>query len=91
MVSKKTKKTTAKKSVAKKKATKKAVAKKNDTKTIVDPSIMPSDVTLDKKDIDPNVMPSDTQSDKKVGNKNSGNIILIIIAIALVAIFFMIK
>ncbi|MFL2660146.1 MAG: hypothetical protein ACJ0GZ_04130 [Alphaproteobacteria bacterium] len=71
MVSTKTKKTTAKKSVAKKKATKKAVAEKDDIKTIVDPSVMPSD--------------------KKFEKKNSGNIILIIIAIALVAIFFIIK
>lgn len=71
MVSTKTKKTTAKKSVAKKKATKKAVAEKDDIKTIVDPSVMPLD--------------------KKVEKKNSGNIILIIIAIALVAIFFIIK
>ncbi|MDG1153602.1 MAG: hypothetical protein P8N25_01925 [Alphaproteobacteria bacterium] len=102
MVSTKTKKTTAKKSVAKKKATKKAVAKKNDIKTIVDPSVMPSDATLDEKGVDQNAMSSDMNSDKKddqnsmpldkkVEKKNSGNIILIIIAIALVAIFFIIK
>jgi hypothetical protein len=103
MVSTKTKKTTAKKSVAKKKATKKAVAEKDDIKTIVDPSVMPSDATLDKKGNDQNNMSSDMHSDKKdydqnampldkkFEKKNSGNIILIIIAIALVAIFFIIK
>lgn len=91
MASTKMKKTTAKKSVAKKKATKKAVAEKNDIKTIVDPSVMPSDVTLDEKGVDQNAMSSDMHSDKKIEKKNSGNIILIIIAIALVAIFFIIK
>ena len=52
---------------------------------------MPSDVTLDEKGVDQNAMSSDMHSDKKIEKKNSGNIILIIIAIALVAIFFIIK